>query len=108
MVENQPPRLRKIIPWPAHCPILVFVPRILRFAKEEPGPAKVNVRHVQRHRPALGDFPGFGEIALRALGAGEWIRETSQPGAREEAANEVILVPSAPQTGHSALDLRSR
>jgi hypothetical protein len=44
-------------------------PRIRRYAKEQPRAVEMNIRHEQRHRAALGDFPGFVEIALCAVGA---------------------------------------
>ncbi|MGH8516796.1 MAG: hypothetical protein ACREUE_05000 [Panacagrimonas sp.] len=43
---------------------------------------------MELHRAALGDLPGLAEIGLRAFGIA--LHET-QPGAREEAAGEVVL-----------------
>ena len=45
-------------------------PGILRFAEEEAGAVEVDVGQEEFHGPALGDFPGFVQVALRALGAG--------------------------------------
>ncbi len=51
---------------------------------------EVNVRHVEPHGAALGDFPGFVEVSLCALGAGAHAGEKPQPGAPEEAAGNVV------------------
>ena len=40
------------------------------FAEEEAGAVEVDVGQEESHGPALGDFPGFVQILLRALGAG--------------------------------------
>ena len=66
------------------------VPRIRASREEEPGAVEVDVGHEQRHGAALGDFPGFVQVALRALGAGARAGETAQPGAGEEAAGKVV------------------
>lgn len=53
------------------------IPRVRCFAKEEAGAVEVNISHVQPHGAALGDFPGFVQIGLRALGAGALAFEKS-------------------------------
>lgn len=51
----------------------------------------MDVDQEQRHRAALGDFPGLVQIGLRALGAGAPAGDTAQPGAGEEAVGDVVL-----------------
>jgi hypothetical protein len=51
-------------------------------AEEEAGAVEVDVGQEERHGPALGDVPGFVEVALRTVGAGEGVcRTTFLPGA---------------------------
>ena len=71
--------------------VLGGLPGIGFGVNEEAGAVEVDVGQVERHGAALGDFPGFVEVALRAVGAGGPAGEAAQPGAGEEAAGEMIL-----------------
>ena len=97
---DQPPRLGEIV---LRGRPRVVCPSMLAQSKQ-PRPVQVNVRHEQRHRAALGDFPGFVQVALRALGAGARAGETAQPGAGEEAAGKVILLAGAAEAVHGVLE----
>ena len=66
-------------------------PRIFCSAEKEAGAIELNVGQEKSHRAALGDFPGFVQVAMRALGAGPRASEKPQPGAGEEAVNEVPI-----------------
>ena len=52
----------------------------------------MNVSHEELHRAARGDFPGFVQILLRALGAGARAGEKTKPGAGEEGTRDMIAV----------------
>ncbi len=65
----------------------------------------MNIRHKQRHRPAFGDFPGFVQVALRAVGAGASAGEPPLPGAGEEAAHEERDGAGSAQAGNGLVDL---
>ena len=67
---------------------------------------EVDVGQEERHGAALGDFPGFVQVALRALGAGARAGEKPQPGAGEEAARDVVLRAGAAEAGHGVLEGR--
>ena len=75
----------------ARCSIQVLVPRILGLAEEEAGAVEVDVGHEKSHGAALGDFPGFVQVFLRALGAGTRVGEKTEPGACEEAEDDELL-----------------
>jgi hypothetical protein len=74
------------------------------FAEKEAGAVKMDVRHEQRHRPAGGDFPGFVQVALRALGASPQAGETPLPGAGEECEREHVLRACAAEAGDGLFD----
>ena len=78
-----------------------------RFAEEEPGAVEVDVGQEEFHGAALGDFPGFVQIALRAVGAGACAGEKPQPGAGEEAAGKMVLRAGAAEAGHGVLEGRA-
>jgi hypothetical protein len=82
-------------------------PRILRVAQEEAGAVEMDVGHEEFHGAALGDFPGFVQVVLRALEAGARAGESAQPGAGEEAAGEVVALTGAAKAGHGVLDGRA-
>jgi hypothetical protein len=67
----------------------------------------MNVRHVQRHRPASRDVPGFVEVALRALWTGALAGEKTKPSAGEETAGKVMLQGRAAKAGHGLGQVRS-
>jgi len=60
----------------------------------------MNVRHKKFHRATLSDFPGFVQVALRALGAGARADEKSQPSTGEEGFGEFVLLAGAAEAGH--------
>ena len=66
----------------------LIIPSDIVLAEEEPGAVEVDVGQEKFHGAALGDFPGFVQIVLRALGAGARAGEKAQPGAGEEAGEE--------------------
>ena len=80
-------------------------PRIERLATEEPCAVQVDVRHEQLHGAALGDFPGFVQILLRASGADVRAGEKSQPGAGEEAKDEHVLLAGAAEAVHGGVNV---
>jgi len=47
--------------------VLGRFPRVRFLAEEEAGAVEVDVGHEKFHGAALGDFPGFVEVGLRAL-----------------------------------------
>ena len=100
MLEDQATGLGEVV--------LRGLPRIRFLAEEEASAIEMDVRQEQRHGPALGDFPGFVEVALRALGAGARAGETAQPCAGEEAVGEVVLVAGAAKAGHGMVEFRGR
>ncbi len=63
MFFDQAPRLGEVV--------LQGGPRVARQSvlaqSKQPRPMQMNVRYEQWHRPALGNFKGFVEVALRAL-----------------------------------------
>src|SRR5262245_43908610 len=63
----------------------------------------MNISKVQAHRPALGNLKSFIEVGLCTLGAGERAGEATQPGAGEEAKGKEIMVASAADAVHRAL-----
>src|SRR6185295_13846805 len=85
-----------------HAAFLLFTPHSpLRTPhSEQSGSVQVNIRQEQSHRAALGDFPGFVQVALRALGTDARAGETPQPGAGEKSAREVVLPTSSAEAGH--------
>ncbi len=97
MFENQAAGLGEVVPR--------GLPRVRRFAKEEPRSIQMDVGQEQRHRPELGDLPRLVQIALRALGAGTRAGETAQPSSGEKAAREVVLLAGAAQAGHGVVQL---
>ena len=66
----------------------------------------MNVGEEQRHGAAACNFPGFVQVALRALGAGRRGRQTPQPGAGQEAAREMVLLAGAAEAGDGCFDFR--
>jgi len=66
---------------------------------------EVDVGHEEPHGAALGDFPGFVEVGLRALGAGARVGEKPQPGAGEEAARKMVLRAGAAEAGHGGVNV---
>ena len=74
---------------------------------------EVDVSQEKPHGAALGDFPGFVQIFLRALGAGvrageapqPGAGEAPQPGAGEEAPGKVILMAGAAEAGHGGVNV---
>jgi hypothetical protein len=63
----------------------------------------VDVGHVELHGAALGDFPGFIQVGLRALGAGAGAGEIPQPGASEEAAGKIVKLACAAEAGQGGV-----
>ena len=53
------------------------------FAAKQTRAVEVYIRHEQRHGAALGDFPGFVQVACRTP---RIVLHKTQPGAGEEAA----------------------
>src|SRR5438445_6036993 len=66
--------------------------RIFLLAEEEAGAMEVDVGQEKFHGAALGDFAGFIQILLRALGPGRPDGEKSQPGAGEQTASDEFIV----------------
>jgi hypothetical protein len=64
---------------------------------------QVDERQEQTHGAALRDFPGFVQVALSTLGAGARAGQAPQPGASEEAANNVFVDASTAEAGHSSV-----
>src|SRR6202022_871162 len=71
---------------------------------KQPRAIEMNVRQEQGHRPAPGDFPGFVEVALRALGAGARAGETAQPGAGQESKGKVMLHAGVAEAVHGFVE----
>lgn len=88
--------------------VLGGLPGVGFGAEEEARAVEVDVGQVEGHGAALGDFPGFVEVALRAVGAGGPVGEAAQPGAGEEAARELVLRAGAAEAGHGVVDFRGR
>ncbi len=68
----------------------------------------MDVGQEKLHGAALGDFPGFVQILLRALGAGARAGEKAQPGAGEEAAGKMVLRAGAAEAGHGGVQFAAR
>jgi hypothetical protein len=89
--------------------VLRGLPRVVRRSiftqSKQPRPMQMDVRHVQGHRAALGDFKGLIEISLRALGAVTRACKTAQPGASEETAKKELLHASAADAVHGVLEV---
>jgi hypothetical protein len=69
----------------------------IRFpSEEEAGAVEVDVGQEKFHGAALGDFPGFVEVGLRARG----VSEKPQPSASEEALGNVVHSAGAAEAGH--------
>jgi hypothetical protein len=104
MFFDQLPRLGEVV--------LRGRPRVVRRSilaqSKQPRPMQTNVRQVQRHRPALGDFNGLNEVALSTLVAGALAGEKAQPSAGEEAAGKVMLRPRALSTVTESGDIPKR
>ena len=66
----------------------------------------MDVGHEQRHRAAFGDFQGFVQVALRALGAGARAGEKTLPGAGEEGAGDVVRRVGEAEAGDGEVDFR--
>ncbi len=82
-------------------------PGILRFTEEQAGAVEVDVGHEEFHGAALGDFPGFVEVAPRAIGAGPCAGEKPQPGAGEERSGNPVLRAGAAEAVHGVLEGRA-
>src|SRR6266478_624415 len=78
-------------------------PRIQGLATEEPCAVEVYVGHEKFHGAALGDFPGFVQILLRAPGADASAGEKAQPGAGEETEGKVWLLAGTAEAVHGGV-----
>ena len=83
-------------------------PRILCFAEEKAGAVEVEVGQEKFHGAALGDFPRFVQILLRALGAGLRAGEAPLPGAGEESFGKLVALAGPAEAGDGGVQLRSR
>ena len=81
--------------------VLRGFPRVRLLAKEKASAVEVDVGQEEFHGAALGNFPCFIQIRLRALGAGARAGEKPQPGAGEEAKREICFEARAPEAGHT-------
>ena len=69
---------------------------------------QMDVGQEKFHGAALGDFPGFVQIRLRALGAGASAGEKAQPGASEEGVGKNVLRAGAAASSSVAADVSPR
>ena len=72
---------------------------------KQPRAIEMNVRHVQTHWSAFGNFPRFVQIFLSALGAGVRAGEKAQPCASKEAGRKMVLGTCSAETTDGIFDL---
>src|ERR1039458_5372755 len=80
--------------------VLRRFPRVRFLTEEEAGAVKVDVGQREFHWAAVGDFPGFVQVALRAFGAGANAGERAQPSAGLEAESDETSLASAAEAVH--------